>query len=110
MPTMGKETPAGAAGVVRRTAWAAFLDRRFGFDFIFLPLLATPPRRRIRGPTDPSIVLNHLVYAGWWMLSSRANRRTNLADCITSRCVLAISCLRPIVLFRAFCFSEINRT
>ena len=43
-------------------------------------------------------------------LNSRAARRTDLADFTTSRCVLAISFLRPLVLVRASCFKESSRT
>ena len=42
--------------------------------------------------------------------NSRATRRTDLADFTTSRCVLAISFLRPLVLICASCFNESSRT
>jgi hypothetical protein len=40
----------------------------------------------------------------------RATRRTDWADFATSRCVLAISFLKPLPLFRAACFNESSRT
>ncbi len=43
-------------------------------------------------------------------LNSRAARRTDCADFTTSRCVLAISFLSPLVLLRASCFNESSRT
>lgn len=43
-------------------------------------------------------------------LNLRVTRRTDRADFVTSRCVLAISFLMALLLLRASCFNEISRT
>ena len=127
MAMTGNETPASETGAVpprgissgkprpcfrrsiprgERTALAGFSGRRSGFDFVFMVMLANFAGAGVRRPPPSGVGLNHAVDAGGWGLSSRANRRTDLADFTTSCCVLAISCLRPLVLFRAFCFNE----
>ena len=111
MPMMGNEKLSGAAGIVLRAAPAEFFGRCFCLDFVFMIMSATFRSSAESGGTPPqSAVTDQSCYAGCWMSSSRANCLTERADFSTSRCVLAISFLRSLVLLRACCFKESSRT